>query len=79
MGTLTANILTGSFVVEKIFGIPGLGCWMVNSIANRDYTIIMGLTVFYSLILMTIIFLVDFLYFFFDPRIKKQLLTHDYK
>lgn len=73
LGTLATNIITGSFVVEKIFGIPGLGCWFVNSITNRDYTIIMGLTVFYSVILMTLIFFVDILYSIIDPRIKSNV------
>ncbi len=70
VGTLFANVITGSFVVERIFGIPGLGAWFVNSIINRDYTIILGLTVFYSSLLMLTMFLVDFLYYFIDPRIK---------
>lgn len=70
LGTLTANILTGSFVIEKIFGIPGLGQWFVNSISNRDYTVIMGITVFYGFLLLTTIFLVDILYGWIDPRIK---------
>ncbi len=74
LGTLTANIFTGSFVVEKIFGIPGIGSWFVNSITNRDYTIIMGLTIFYSSILMLTIFLSDLLLFFLDPRIKNNQL-----
>src|SRR3989339_1101809 len=52
LGPLTASILTGSFAVEKIFGIPGLGQWFVLSITNRDYTVIMGTTLFYSVILM---------------------------
>ena len=72
LGSLITNILIGSFVIEKIFGIPGLGCWLVNSIANRDYTIIMGLTIFYSLLFMSIIFFIDILYFLLDPRIKRQ-------
>lgn len=70
LGTLTANILTGSFIIEKIFGIPGLGQWFINSITNRDYTVIMGVTVFYGLILLTTIFFVDILYCWIDPRIK---------
>lgn len=70
LGTLTTNILTGSFVIEKIFGIPGLGQWFVNSIANRDYTVIMGITVFYGFLMLSTIFLVDILYSFIDPRIK---------
>lgn len=70
LGTLTANIMTGSFIIEKIFGIPGLGQWFINSISNRDYTVIMGLTVFYSILLLSAIFLVDLLYGWVDPRMK---------
>lgn len=70
IGMLTANILTGSFIIEKIFGIPGLGQWFINSITNRDYTVIMGITVFYSIILLAAIFLVDLTYGWVDPRIK---------
>ncbi|MCH9626227.1 MAG: Oligopeptide transport system permease protein OppB [Chlamydiales bacterium] len=70
LGMLTANILTGSFIIEKIFGIPGLGQWFINSITNRDYTVIMGITVFYSLILLSAIFIVDLTYGWVDPRIK---------
>lgn len=70
LGPLTTAILTGSFAVEKIFGIPGLGQWFVMSITNRDYTVIMGTTVFYSSILMFSVFLVDILYCFIDPRIQ---------
>lgn len=73
LGPLAASILSGSFVVEKIFGIPGLGQWVVNSIANRDYTVIMGTTVFYGALLLLIILLVDIAYGFIDPRIK---ITH---
>jgi len=72
LGMLTANILTGSFIIEKIFGIPGLGQWFINSITNRDYTVIMGLTVFYSIILLVAIFLVDIAYGWIDPRIKLE-------
>lgn len=70
LGPLTAAILTGSFAVEKIFGIPGLGQWFVMCISNRDYTVIMGTTIFYSALLMLTVFLVDILYCFIDPRIK---------
>jgi oligopeptide transport system permease protein len=70
LGPLLANILVGSFVIEKIFSIPGLGQWFVNSVAYRDYTLIMGLTLFYSLILLGAVFLVDLLYGFWDPRIR---------
>ncbi|MCY7706733.1 ABC transporter permease, partial [Bacillus safensis] len=70
MGPMAASVLTGSFVVEKIFGIPGLGSHFVTSITNRDYTVIMGVTVFYSIILLISILVVDVLYGIIDPRIK---------
>ena len=70
MAPLSSGILIGSFVVEKIFGIPGLGRWFVLSITDRDYTLIMGITMLYSTILMLGIFLVDLLYTFLDPRIQ---------
>jgi oligopeptide transport system permease protein len=70
LGPLIASILTGSFVVEKIFGIPGLGQWFVLSVTNRDYMLIMAITIFYSFILMFSVFSVDILYFILDPRIK---------
>ena len=76
-GTLFAKIVTGSFIIEKIFGIPGLGCWFVNSVINRDYTIILGLTIFYNIILLLAIFVVDVLYLFLDPRIKRPYQAHE--
>lgn len=77
LGTLFASIITGSFIVEKIFGIPGLGGWMVSSITNRDYTIIMGLTIFYSFILLVSITITDIIYFALDPRIKDRFQNHE--
>jgi len=70
LGTLVSNLLVGSFVVEKIFGIPGLGMFFVKSISNRDYTLIMGTTIFYAIILIICLLLVDLAYMFIDPRIK---------
>lgn len=70
IGPMTANIITGSVVVEKIFSIGGLGKHFVDSISNRDYTLIMGLTLFYGIILMVARFLTDVAYGFVDPRIK---------
>ncbi|OCB99634.1 Oligopeptide transport system permease protein OppB [Bacillus amyloliquefaciens] len=70
LGTLAASILTGSFVIEKIFAIPGMGKYFVESINQRDYPVIMGTTVFYSVILIVMLFLVDLAYGLLDPRIK---------
>ncbi len=70
LGPLLAAILTGSFVIESIFAIPGLGRHFVTSIYNRDYTVILGITIFYSTLLVTLNFLVDLAYAWLDPRIK---------
>ena len=70
VGPLTAGILTGSFVIEKIYAVPGMGRMFVESISNRDYTVIMGVTIFYAFILVLFIFITDILYMFIDPRIK---------
>jgi oligopeptide transport system permease protein len=70
LGPMTANLLTGTFVIERIFAIPGLGMHFVNSIYNRDYTVIMGLTVFYAMLLLALNLLVDLVYAQIDPRIK---------
>lgn len=70
LGTTLSGLLTGSFVIEKIFGIPGLGNFFVSSITNRDYTLIMGTTIFYSIILIVLLLIVDILYVVIDPRIK---------
>ncbi|RKX80318.1 MAG: ABC transporter permease [Spirochaetes bacterium] len=70
LGPLIAGLLTGSFVIERIFAIPGMGKHFVNAISNRDYTTIMGITIFYALFLLMMIFIVDLTYGFLDPRIK---------
>jgi peptide/nickel transport system permease protein len=70
LGPVTAQILTGSFMVEKIYAIPGLGQWMIHSIAGRDYPMIMGLTIFFSSFLIVTMFVVDIAYSILDPRIR---------
>ena len=70
LGPVVANLLTGSFVIEQIFALPGIGRHFVLSITNRDYTAIMGITIFYAAVLMVMIFVVDMLYLVLDPRIK---------
>lgn len=72
LGPTVANLLTGSFVVEKIFAIPGLGVHFVNSVSQRDYTTIMGVTVFYAAFLMAMVLAVDVFYCLIDPRIKYE-------
>ena len=72
LGPTVANLLTGSFVVEKIFAIPGLGVHFVNSVSQRDYTTIMGVTIFYATFLLAMIFIVDVFYCLIDPRIKYE-------
>lgn len=70
LGPLIAGITTGTFVVERMFGIPGLGSFFVESVYNRDYPLIMGTTVFYSAFLLFMTFLVDIAYALIDPRIR---------
>ncbi len=70
LGTVATNLLVGSFVIEKIFGIPGLGMFFIISINNRDYPLIMGTTIFYAIILIVMLLIVDIAYMFIDPRIK---------
>lgn len=70
IGPMIATIMTGSFVIEKIFAIPGIGKYFVESISSRDYTVIMGITVFYASFYVIMVVLVDIAYAFIDPRIK---------
>jgi oligopeptide transport system permease protein len=70
LGPNLAAVVTGTFVIETIFGIPGLGKYYVSAIANQDYPLIMGTTVFYAALLVVMIFLVDVAYGWIDPRIR---------
>jgi oligopeptide transport system permease protein len=70
IGPMVAAILTGSFVIEKIFAIPGMGKYFVESVGNRDYTVLMGTTVFYAALVIVAILTVDIAYTLVDPRIK---------
>lgn len=70
LGPACAGIVTGSVVVESIFVVPGLGTFFVRSALNRDYTLIMGTIIVYSLILVVMNFFVDIIYGFLDPRIS---------
>lgn len=70
LGPLLAYTLTGSFIVEKIFTVPGLGNYFISSILNRDYTMIMGTTIFLATLIIAMNFIVDVVYKLIDPRIK---------
>lgn len=70
IGPIFVNIITGTLVVEQIFAIPGLGKHFVNSISTNDYSMICGLTIFYSAILIVVILVTDLLYGLVDPRIR---------
>jgi oligopeptide transport system permease protein len=70
LGPAAAAALTGSLVVEQVFGLPGVGRYFVQGAINRDYTLVMGMVVFYATLLLTLNLLVDLLYGWLDPRIR---------
>ena len=72
MGPAVAAILTGSVVVEEIFGIPGLGQFFVRGALNRDYTLVLGVVIFYATLVIVLNLIVDILYGVIDPRIRRQ-------
>ena len=69
-----AMLLTGSVVIESIFSIPGIGKYFVNSVTQRDYTVIMAVTIFYSVLYMVSMFAMDLLYYKIDPRMREEQL-----
>jgi oligopeptide transport system permease protein len=70
LGPATARIITGTVVIEKIFQVPGLGYYFVQSALDRDYSMVLGVVCFYSVILMTLNLVVDVAYTWLDPRVK---------
>lgn len=70
LGPLVAALMTGSFAIERLFMIPGMGRYFVNAVSDRDYTVIMGLTIFYGAFIMLCTLLVDIAYAIIDPRVK---------
>lgn len=71
-GSAVAGTLVGSFVIENIFNIPGMGKYLVNAVKESDYTVILGMTLFYAIILVLITFVVDLLYVAIDPRVRLE-------
>ena len=70
MGPTVASVLTGTFVIESIFAIPGMGKYYVESVSNNDYSLILGMTVFYGILLVVCNLIVDILYGVVDPRVR---------
>jgi len=72
LGPMIASVITGTFVVENVFAIPGLGKYYVESVRNLDYTMIIGLTIFFAVFLVSMNILVDIIYAVVDPRINLE-------
>lgn len=70
LGPVVASVLTGTFVIESIFAIPGMGKYYVESVTQNDYSMVLGMTVFYGLFLVTCNLIVDILYGIIDPRVR---------
>ncbi|MGA2801232.1 MAG: ABC transporter permease [Verrucomicrobiota bacterium] len=71
-GPMLADLLTGSFIIENIFQIPGIGVFLVNGALNRDYTVVVGLALLYAILLIALNLIVDFAYTLLDPRVKYE-------
>ena len=69
LGPMAAAILTGSVVVEQIFSLPGIGRYFVQGALNRDYTLVLGVVVFYGALIILFNLLVDLIYVWLDPRV----------
>ena len=72
LGPAAGYLLTGSIVVEQIFGIPGLGRYFIQAALNRDYGMVLGTVVFYMLLIIALNLLVDLAYAFLDPRVRAR-------
>lgn len=72
LGPAIAAVLTGSVVIEEVFGIPGLGQFFVRGALNRDYTLVLGIVIFYAMLIVFLNLVVDILYGFIDPRVRQR-------
>jgi oligopeptide transport system permease protein len=70
LGPAAAAIITGSVVIEQIFGLPGMGRYFVQGALNRDYTLVMGVVIFIGILIVTFNLIVDLIYALIDPRIR---------
>ena len=72
LGPATAALITGSVVIEQIFSIPGLGRHFIQGALNRDYTVVMGVVIFYGVLIVALNFIVDLSYGALDPRVRQR-------
>ena len=72
LGPATAAVITGSVVIESIFDVPGIGRYFVNGALNRDYPVVMGVVIFYAVLIIVLNLIVDLIYGFIDPRVKVE-------
>ena len=72
IGPLTAMLVTGSFIVEKIFSVPGMGKYFITAVTNRDYPLVMGVTIVYAVLIVLMNFVVDAVYTWLDPRVRLE-------
>ena len=70
LGPAAAGVLTGSLVVEQIFGLPGIGRYFIQGALNRDYTLVMGVVIFYATLIILLNLVVDMLYALLDPKVR---------
>ena len=70
MGPISAGVVTGSFIIEFIFSIPGMGSFFITAVSNRDYPLIMGVTLVYSVLIVIANIAVDMAYAWLDPRVR---------
>ena len=72
LGPVLIALLTGSAIIEMVFGIPGLGRYLVSAALNRDYTLVLGVVLFYGALIIAFNFVVDLLYALVDPRLRRH-------
>jgi oligopeptide transport system permease protein len=72
LGPATAQVVTGSVVIETIFGIPGIGRYFIQGALNRDYTLVMGTVIVFAVLIILLNLIVDLLYGLLDPKVKQR-------
>ena len=72
LGPATAAVMTGSVVIESIFGVPGIGTYFIKAALNRDYPLVMGVVIVYAVMIILLNFLVDMVYGLLDPKLKSR-------